>query len=99
MHVLLLKLRNLNLAELVTQELLPVFVIVVAAGFVRFCSGAVLRKMMAKCGLGHELELLNLFQDVCLDFGDLVVEFCLLEVGPLSLSANFFQHSALKIKR
>ena len=99
MHVLLLKRRNLNLAELVPQELLPIFVIIVAAGFVGFCSGAVLREMMAKCGLGHELELLNLFQDVCLDFGDLVVEFCLLEVRSLSLSANFFPHNALKIKR
>lgn len=99
MHVLLLKLRNLNLAELVAQELFPIFVVVVAASIVRLCSGTLLREMMAKCDLGQELELLNLFQDVCLDFGDPVVEFCLLEVRSLSLSANFFPHTALKIKR
>ena len=60
-HVLVLKLRNLDLAQLVPQELLPISVIVVTRRVVSLRHGTLLTQMMTICGLRHELELLNLF--------------------------------------
>jgi hypothetical protein len=55
MGILLLKLGNLELSQLILEEVLPIFVEVVSRGVVGLCKLALVTEVLAKGKFGHQL--------------------------------------------